>query len=141
MSQNPYQAPSYKPDAPPTQKDTAPYRLSPEKLQSIASIQKALIVFIALRIIGFVIALSLPPEIGGFVMIATYFIAILSTITVVLLAMQVYTVGQGILYGLLSLIPCIGLIVLLQVNGEATKTLQENGIKVGLFGAKDKIQV
>jgi len=40
-----------------------------------------------------------------------------------------------VLLGILTLIPCIGLIVLLVVNGKATGILKQNGIKVGLLGA------
>ena len=34
--------------------------------------------------------------------------------------MKVYSTGLGIVLGLLTLIPCVGLIVLLIVNGKAT---------------------
>jgi len=48
------------------------------------------------------------------------------------------------LYIILAFIPLIGLIGLLHINGEATRTLQTNGIKVGIMGARmtdfDKIQ-
>lgn len=50
-------------------------------------------------------------------------------------AVKVYGVGLGILLGVLSLAPCISLIVLLLVNGKATSVLRQNGIKVGLMGA------
>lgn len=43
--------------------------------------------------------------------------------------------GLGIVLGILTLIPCIGLIVLLVINGKATGVLRENGIGVGLLGA------
>jgi hypothetical protein len=38
--------------------------------------------------------------------------------------------------GVLALIPLVGLIVLLIVNGKATKILREHGVRVGLMGAK-----
>ncbi len=47
-------------------------------------------------------------------------------------------------YIILAFIPLIGLIALVHINGRATKTLQANGIKVGVMGARmadfDKIQ-
>jgi len=47
-------------------------------------------------------------------------------------------------YIILAFIPLVGLIALLHINGRATKTLQANGIKVGLMGARmadfDKMQ-
>jgi hypothetical protein len=41
----------------------------------------------------------------------------------------------GVLLGILTLIPLIGLIVLLVINGKATKVLRANGHRVGLLGA------
>jgi hypothetical protein len=38
--------------------------------------------------------------------------------------------------GILTLIPLVGLIVLLIVNGKATNLLREDGIHVGLLGAR-----
>jgi len=55
----------------------------------------------------------------------------------------VQTWGEGeakhgrIVLGVLSLVPLIGLLVLLVVNGKATNILRQNDIKVGLLGAKD----
>src|SRR5581483_2055942 len=43
--------------------------------------------------------------------------------------------GVGVLLGILALIPLINVIVLLVVNGAATRVLREHGIKVGLLGA------
>jgi len=40
------------------------------------------------------------------------------------------------LYIILGFIPLIGLLALLHINGMATKTLQANGVKVGLMGAR-----
>lgn len=36
---------------------------------------------------------------------------------------------------ILTLIPCIGLIVLLIINGKATSILKQNDVRVGLIGA------
>ena len=66
-------------------------------------------------------------------------ISILSSLTatvfVFILAVRVYGTGLGVLYGILALVPCVGLIVLLVINGKATSTLRANGVKVGLLGA------
>ncbi len=50
-----------------------------------------------------------------------------------MLAIKVYGTGLGIVPGVLSFVPLIGLIVLLVVNGKATGLLKQNGIKVGLL--------
>jgi hypothetical protein len=39
-------------------------------------------------------------------------------------------------YIILAFIPLVGLIALLVINSKATKKLQENGVKVGLMGAR-----
>ena len=62
-------------------------------------------------------------------------VGVASAVYVVLLAMRVYNVALGIVLGLLSVVPCIGLIVLLVVNGKASTILRSNGHKVGLLGA------
>jgi hypothetical protein len=49
--------------------------------------------------------------------------------------MKVYSVIQGILIGILTMVPCLGLLLLLLVNQKATKILKDNGHNVGLFGA------
>ena len=60
---------------------------------------------------------------------------LVATVFVFLLAIKVYSTGVGILLRVLTLIPVVGLIVLLIVNGKATAILKQNGIKVGLMGA------
>jgi hypothetical protein len=40
------------------------------------------------------------------------------------------------LYIILAFVPLIGLLALLHINGKATKTLQANGVTVGLMGAR-----
>jgi hypothetical protein len=43
---------------------------------------------------------------------------------------------MGVVLGILTLIPCVGLIVLLIINSKATGILKKNGVRVGLLGAK-----
>ena len=62
--------------------------------------------------------------------------AITGAVFVFMLALAVYNNATGIVLGLLTLIPLIGLIVLLIVNGKATAILRAHGIRVGLMGAK-----
>jgi len=62
-------------------------------------------------------------------------VGIVGAVCVFLLAIKVYGTGLGILLGILSLVPCVGLVILLIVNGKATGVLKQNGIKVGFLGA------
>ena len=59
----------------------------------------------------------------GLAILAT---GIAATVFVFLLATKAYNVGVGILLGILSLIPCLGLIVLLIINSQATTLLRRN---------------
>lgn len=61
---------------------------------------------------------------------------ITGAVFVFMLAMSLYSTTTGIVLGILTFIPLVGLIVLLIVNGKATNVLRQNGITVGLMGAK-----
>ena len=60
-----------------------------------------------------------------------------ASVFVFLLATKVYSTGVGIAMGILTLIPCLGFIALLIINAKATSTLNLNGVRVGLLGAKN----
>lgn len=59
-----------------------------------------------------------------------------ATFFVFSLATRTYGVGGGILLGLLTMIPGVGLILLLIINSKATSLLNLNGVRVGLLGAR-----
>ena len=71
----------------------------------------------------------------AFLGLAVLGVALVAMIFVILLAVKVYSPVMGILMGLLTLVPCVGLIMLLVINQKATKLLTEHGHKVGLLGA------
>jgi hypothetical protein len=77
----------------------------------------------------------IPEEARIFLLIALAPLGIASTVFVFLLATKVYSQGTGIVLAILTLIPCIGLIVLLIINAKATTILKKHGIGVGLLGA------
>lgn len=105
-------------------------------LRSVAIYQKAILLCILLYICVAGARFLMPPEIQLLVSLALVPVAITSTVFVFLLATKTYGTGLGIVLGILTLIPCVGLIVLLIVNGRATSTLREHGIQVGLLGAR-----
>jgi hypothetical protein len=78
---------------------------------------------------------ALPPEVRMFLALGIIALGITATVFVFLLSIKVYGTGIGVLLGILTLIPCIGLIILLVINVKATSVLKKNGIKVGLLGA------
>ena len=70
-----------------------------------------------------------------FIPFATFFTGIIQVYFIYKLASAVRS-SAAWLYILLAFIPLIGLFALLHINGKATKTLQANGVKVGLMGAR-----
>jgi hypothetical protein len=129
MDDNPYAAP---------QADTGAVGVlsgQREDLRSVAKYQKGILVCILLYLIAVIFQFALPPEAMLVLIVGAVLVLVAGTSFVFLLAMKVYGTGVGILLGLLTLIPLVGLIVLLRVNAKATSVLQQNGIKVGLLGA------
>ena len=111
-----------------------------EDLKAVASSQKAILVCILLYIVclGLQIALARSPETAGFSLyigIMALLVSLAAMVFVFRLAIRVYSTASGILLGIGTLIPCIGLVILLMINGKATKILRENGHQVGFFGA------
>ncbi len=129
MSQNPYQSPAT---------DAHVIGINSgniEDLRKVAKYQKGVITCILIQLLAIGAQFALPPELQIFLALGLLIVGITSTVFIFLLAVNVYTTGVGVLLGILALIPCIGLLVLLTVNGKATTVLRKNGIKVGLMGA------
>ena len=114
-----------------------------EELRNVAKYQKGILYCILLQLLNIAFqmflgyALKIEPTegirliYGGLSLV----VGIASTVFVFRLAINLYSTVVGIGLGVLTLIPCIGLFVLLIVNGKATSVLSRNGIKVGLMGA------
>ena len=133
MDDNPYQSPS-------AESQVVGVRSgSREDLRSVAKYQKGILICILIYLTAVIGQFALPAELHPIVPIGIalglLLLALVSTVFVFLLAMKVYSTGVGIVLGILTLIPCVGLLVLLRVNAKATATLEQNGIKVGLLGA------
>jgi hypothetical protein len=105
-------------------------------LRVIAQRQKGVI----FCILGyFLLVLSqflLPPELRVVAMLAALAVSITAVVFVFMLSLALYGTGAGIVLGILTLIPIVGLIVLLVLNGKATNILKQHGVKVGLLGAR-----
>jgi hypothetical protein len=129
MSNNPYQVP----DTPPVVVGVNSGSLA--DLRSVAQFQKGILVCILIYLVAVVAQFAIPQDLRPLVGLGVLVVGLVGTVFVFLLATKVYNVGIGILLGILTLIPCLGLIVLLVVNGKATSILKRNGIKVGLLGA------
>ena len=87
--------------------------------------------YIGLVIVG----MFLPETLRAIAGLGILAIALTSTVLVFLLATKVYGTALGIVFGFLTLVPCIGLIMLLVINAKATSILRAEGIHVGFLGA------
>ncbi len=129
MNDNPYQSPM-------TESRAIGVRSGRrEDLRSVAKYQKGILVCILIYIVAVICQLVLPPELRLVISLGVLAVGVTGTVFVFLLAIRVYSTAVGILLGILTLFPCLGLLVLLIVNGKATTILKQNGIKVGLLGA------
>lgn len=104
-------------------------------VREVAVRQKG-IIYCLLANITFVIAsFAVPPEMQLIFAVLALAAQVTAAVFVFMLAIHLYGTGTGILLGILTLIPCIGLIILLIVNGKATTVLRQNGVHVGFLGA------
>lgn len=129
MSYNPFEAP---------QSDSRAIGVlsgTREDLKSVARYQKGVIVCILIYLLAMFSQFVIPPELRMFVGIGVMFVGLTGAVFAFLLAIKTHGTGQGILLGILCLVPCVGLLVLLIINSKATSVLKQNGIKVGLLGA------
>src|SRR5262249_41671399 len=79
---------------------------------------------------------AVPALLSGILALLMVGATITAAVFVFMLAIALYDTGIGILLGILTLVPLVGLIVLLIINSKATNALRQYGIKVGLMGAK-----
>jgi hypothetical protein len=114
---------------------------SREDLRRVAQYQKGIISCILLQFLFyliFVLGAALGPYggLGSLIALLGLLAAgIAGAVFVFMLAIKVYGIGLGIAFAIGSFFPCLGLILLLVINGKATSILQQNGIKVGFLGA------
>lgn len=110
-------------------------------LLEIAKAQKWIIYLILARIGLFVLQMVVAGQLAaadvglafagiGWVM------AIVSIFFAIRLGRLVYKPALGITFGILTVLPLVGVLFLLIINSKATRTLVAAGIKVGLLGAR-----
>lgn len=129
MDYNPFEAPQ------PERQAVGVLSGSREDLRRVAVYQKGILVCILIYFIAVFTQFAMPVQARVFLGIGVLCVALVGAVFAFLLAMKTYGTGLGILLGILCLVPLVGLLVLLMVNGKATGVLKQNGIKVGLLGA------
>jgi hypothetical protein len=109
-------------------------RFTRAELRTIAASQKAILLCI-LVYFGMVVAQFLiPQELRIFLGLGLLALGVIASVFMFILAIKLYDVGLGVVAGICTLIPCIGLITLLIVNQKATSVLRYYGYSVGLLG-------
>jgi hypothetical protein len=87
--------------------------------------------FIALSVIG----RSNPADALSFPVVLTVILGGVGGVFVFLIAWELRGAFAAVVFGLATVVPCMGLIVLTLVNGYATTELKKHGVRVGVFGA------
>lgn len=111
-------------------------RLSRSDLRAVAGYQKAIIICILIYLALIPVQFAIPEEARVFLGLFLIPLGLTATVFVFLLATKIYSPVLGVILGLLTLVPCVGLIVLLIINARATALLKSRGIYVGLLGAR-----
>jgi hypothetical protein len=129
MSENPYEPPK-------TQSRIVGIKSGRrDDLRKVAGYQKGILVCILIYLVCVALQFALPANARLFVALGVLVVGVAATVFVFLLSIQVYSTGLGILYAILTMVPCVGLLMLLIINGKATTILRNNGIPVGFLGA------
>jgi hypothetical protein len=123
----------------PADMTTLPQNLSRDDLRAVATRQKVIIICLSLYVALALLALFVPTNIATMIGAFTGVIIIVATVYVFLLATRLYGTAFGILLGILTLLPLIGIIVLLIVNARAIAVLRAAGVEVGFFGVKQPV--
>lgn len=129
MSFNPYEAPQM------DQRAVGVLSGKREDLRRVAFYQKGILICILIYLGAVFGQFALPQDVRLLLGLAVLGVGLTGAAFSFLLAMKTYGTGLGILLGILCLVPLLGLLILLMINGKATTVLRQNGIKVGLLGA------
>lgn len=106
-----------------------------EDLRKVAVYQRGIVFSILVYLASALAGMVLPEALAIVLGIIGIGAMIAGAVFTIILGLKVYSTGVGILLGILSLVPLVGLIVLLVVSNKATGILRQNGIRVGLLGA------
>ena len=104
-------------------------------LREVAIRQKVILMCVLVYLLAIALQFVVPHERRAIPAIASLGAGVIGAVFVFLLAVKLYGTGTGAALGILTVIPLIGLIMLLVVNAKATNVLKGHGISVGLLGA------
>jgi hypothetical protein len=110
--------------------------VSREDLWRVAQAQRFLMLCIVAMLSCLAVMPAIPTLLGTEIATLFYLATILAGAGCTFaLAMRMYSTSVAILVGVLTLIPCFGLIYMLRMNQRAAAFLRDNGINVGFLGA------
>jgi hypothetical protein len=85
-----------------------------------------------------VIGVTLPRDLQPVAFLLALGVVVTAAVFVFMLSLSVYNTAAGIILAIFTLVPLVGLLMLLIINGKATTILRQHGIRVGLMGADPK---
>ena len=132
-NENPYQAPVHASSVAVPLADASQLL----RLKGIAESQRRVMLCVLGQIVIFAGARMVAVE-SWLVGLAYILVAILTLVCVVQLAYRTKGTGTAVVVGVLSLVPLLGLLMMLFASGWATKELKAAGFKVGLLGGRPK---
>jgi hypothetical protein len=136
MSDNPFQSPDTVSGPIDAEVADPARRRSVADILSIAKAQRWVMTAILAYLVTVAIRFGGGPKLAPLIFVTGPVALILGLVGVIWLASLVYRSRLvGVLNGLAMFIPLIGLIILVILNGRATRLLRKYGIRVGLVGA------
>ncbi|MBN1942880.1 MAG: hypothetical protein JW849_06255 [Phycisphaerae bacterium] len=118
------------------QKQPAEPIVQHEDLRQIAKWQKTVLVCVLIYLIGLIFNLADPMGLSTLIRgIIMFAVGLIAVVFVFMLAIKIYHPAVSIVLCIVLLIPLVGIIPLLIINGRATSIMKQNGISVGLLGA------
>lgn len=106
-----------------------------EDLREVAQLQRTLLLCILGNIALYVLSFFVPQPLRNVMALAGIAIGLGASYFCIRLSIKLDGGAGGIVLGILSLVPCLGIVFLLVINQKATGVLNQNGVRVGLLGA------
>jgi len=109
-------------------------------LAEIARRQKGVLACIAAYLVAVVLQFVLPDSLAVLAGVIGFLAWIGGVVFVGLLGSTLYGTTTGVILAIATLIPIVGLVILIVVNVKATGILKEHGVAVGFLGARGEVR-
>jgi len=103
-------------------------------MKNVAVAQKGVIICLLVHLLAGLVSFVTSGPVAGVAALISLLASVVAAVFVFIFAIRVYGTGMGVVLGILTLVPLVGLIVLLVINSKATNMLHEAGYKVGFLG-------